>query len=84
MYMGLILLAGGLMAPEPGPACTRYHQVEQAFRSADFIPPEKPAQARIQGHGGLTVDGATYRKLLAELAEAGTACQDERNVTKTQ
>jgi hypothetical protein len=86
MNLGVILVAGSLAAAEP--PCAHYQALDQAFRAAGFIAPDKPAQAEVRDKDGRIVDGATYRKMLAELTEARQACAADtsaaRTVTKTQ
>jgi len=70
----LAILAGALLTSQPHPCTTQVQQLEDAFHATYSAPPAKPAQASIIGRDGQILDAATYRKRLAELAEARQAC----------
>ena len=70
----LAILAGTLLTSQPQSCTAQVHQLEDAFHTTYSAPPAKPGQAFVIGRDGQSLDAATYRKRLAELAEARHAC----------
>jgi len=70
----LAILAGTLLTSQPQPCTTQVRQLEEAFHATYAAPPAKPQQAFVIGRDGQSLDAATYRKRLAELAEARRSC----------